>query len=99
MQAYYDEKLKVWVFPGEDPAEVAKPVGPPPTAPAKKPADPPPEESEKKPKDPLAAMMAPPSTRSRIPIKAPQKPKVKPSKPAPAFFIPSPAPAKKPEEK
>jgi hypothetical protein len=26
MQAYFDEKNKVWVFPGEDPAEKAKPV-------------------------------------------------------------------------
>ena len=34
MQAYYDEKRKVWVFPGEDPEEVAKPIGPPPTTPA-----------------------------------------------------------------
>jgi Sec23-binding domain of Sec16 len=34
MQAYYDEKRKVWVFPGEDPEEVSKPIGPPPTTPA-----------------------------------------------------------------
>ena len=56
MQAYYDEDKKVWVFPGEDPAEVAKPVGPPPTM-----TTPKKEESKKDvPFDPLAAMMAPP---------------------------------------
>ena len=59
MQAYYCPEKKVWVFPGEDPAEVAKPLPPPPT-----PADMAPKE-EKKPEpdmatDPLAAMMAPP---------------------------------------
>ena len=61
MDAYYDEKSKVWVFPGEDPLEKAKPIGPPPlsiqaashniscgvT-------------TDKKNIDPLAAMMAPP---------------------------------------
>jgi len=66
MQAYYDEKLGVWVFPGEDPAEKAKPVGPPPTTPiiaedravsCPAPA----------PADPLAAMMAPPT---RVPTRA-----------------------------
>jgi hypothetical protein len=31
MQAYFDEKNKVWVFPGEDPAEKARPIGLPPT--------------------------------------------------------------------
>ena len=59
MQAYYDEDKKVWVFPGEDPAEKAKPPPPPPTS---MPAA---EKQEEKPKpdmatDPLAAMMAPP---------------------------------------
>jgi hypothetical protein len=58
MQAYFDEKNKVWVFPGEDPAEKAKPVGPPPmvTTPAK----PAPETAPNPSTDPLAAMMAPP---------------------------------------
>lgn len=63
MQAYYDEKRKVWVFPGEDPDEVAKPIGPPPTMSAKSL-----EEKEEPqaptPQDPLAAMMAPPKRAS-----------------------------------
>lgn len=59
MQAYFDEDKKVWVFPGEDPAEIAKPPPPPPTAIKAAPKE------EEKPKadmasDPLAAMMAPP---------------------------------------
>lgn len=61
MQAYYDEKKKVWVFPGEDPAELAKPIAPPPTPKelaASKPEEKP-SAAEKK-DDPLAAMMAPP---------------------------------------
>ena len=60
MQAYYDEDKKVWVFPGEDPAEKAKPPPPPPTAMAAAPTE---EEKPKPPDmatDPLAAMMAPP---------------------------------------
>ena len=67
MQAYYDEDRKVWVFPGEDPDEVARPIGPPPTtqqqtsspAPAPAPAN-----------DPLANLMAPPQrgpARSTLP--------------------------------
>lgn len=59
MQAYYDEKLKVWVFPGEDPEEKAKPIGPPPTAlgaPKEERSEP----AEPPTNDPLAAMMAPP---------------------------------------
>lgn len=59
MKAYYDNERKVWVFPGEDPDEKAKPVGPPPTAPAAQttvqPAPIKPEAN-----DPLALMMAPP---------------------------------------
>lgn len=66
MEAYYDADKKVWVFPGEDPAELAKPIGPPPTTPVvaaaaastsngdAEPAKPPSN-------DPLAAMMAPPT--------------------------------------
>eukprot|EP00934_Nitzschia_sp_Nitz4_P008522 Nitzschia sp. Nitz4//scaffold34_size148208//91553//101858//NITZ4_002988-RA/size148208-snap-gene-0.209-mRNA-1//1//CDS//3329548819//8512//frame0 len=55
---YYDEKRKVWVFPGDNPDELVKPVAPPPTAMQKstEPAAPEPETSN----DPLAAMMAPP---------------------------------------
>jgi len=60
MQAYYDEDKKVWVFPGEDPAEKAKPTPPPPTS---MPSAAKQEEQPKPPDmatDPLAAMMAPP---------------------------------------
>lgn len=65
MQAYYDEKLKRWIFPGDDPAEVAKPLAPPPIIPKKTdaapstPAAPAPAASI----DPLAALMAPPPSR------------------------------------
>lgn len=63
-KAYYDEKRKIWVFPGDNPDELAKPIGPPPTmakAPADSPATPAAEESKSAaPLDPLAAMMAPP---------------------------------------
>ena len=61
MQAFYDEKRKVWVFPGEDPEEKAKPVGPPPMTmltPTKD-ADKL-DESNSTSYDPVAAMMAPP---------------------------------------
>jgi hypothetical protein len=58
MQAYYDKSKKVWVFPGEDPAEVAKPIGPPPTTPMALSSAPAPPAVI--PNDPLAAMMAPP---------------------------------------
>ena len=60
MQAYYDEDKKVWVFPGEDPAELAAPPPPPPTSMAPAPTE---QEQPKPPDmatDPLAAMMAPP---------------------------------------
>jgi Sec23-binding domain of Sec16 len=59
MQAYYDEDKKVWVFPGEDPAEKAKPLPPPPTPmdmTSKQEVKPEPDMAT----DPLAAMMAPP---------------------------------------
>ena len=64
MEAYYDEKLKRWIFPGDDPDEVAKPLAPPPTIPAKKNIEgnndmqtP----SKAVNNDPLASLMAPPS--------------------------------------
>lgn len=62
MQAYYDEKLKRWIFPGDDPAEVAKPLAPPPIIPkaGKTPAAPAPDTSN----DPLASLMAPPISRA-----------------------------------
>lgn len=58
MQAYYDEKRKVWVFPGEDPDEKAKPTGPPPTTPLA--SSPSPAPTHAVASDPLAAMMMPP---------------------------------------
>lgn len=62
MQAYFDKEKKVWVFPGEDPAEKAKPIAPPPTLAAAESTKKPPGGSPKEPvpMDPLAAMMAPP---------------------------------------
>ena len=60
MKAYYDKERKVWVFPGEDPADNAKELAPPPTSvtatPQAKAAPDPASTSN----DPLAAMMAPP---------------------------------------
>ena len=59
-KAYYDEKRKVWVFPGDNPDELVKPIGPPPTMGASSiPSTPAPQPSASS--DPLAAMMAPPS--------------------------------------
>lgn len=54
---YYDEKRKVWVFPGDNPEELVKPIAPPPTM---TPAATEPVAEPETPKDPLAAMMAPP---------------------------------------
>jgi hypothetical protein len=56
---YYDEKRKIWVFPGDNPDELVKPIAPPPTMPTTTPSTPAPEPSTSN--DPLAAMMAPPS--------------------------------------
>lgn len=55
MQAYYDKEKKVWVFPGEDPDELARPIGPPPVSTPKAP-----EPERPKNNDPLSALMAPP---------------------------------------
>jgi hypothetical protein len=63
MQAYYDKEKKVWVFPGEDPAELAKPIGPPPITPMATSSVP--EQSRPPANDPLAAMMAPPQRKPR----------------------------------
>ena len=63
-QAYYDKERKVWVFPGEDPAEVAKPIAPPPIIPAatsEKESTPAPAPAPSN--DPLAQLMAPPPVR------------------------------------
>jgi hypothetical protein len=59
-KAYYDAKRKVWVFPGDNPDELAKPIGAPPTILAAGPSTPGPTVAKKSPNDPLAAMMAPP---------------------------------------
>ncbi|KAL7553127.1 hypothetical protein ACHAWF_016380, partial [Thalassiosira exigua] len=70
MQAYYDKKLGRWIFPGDDPAEVAKPLAPPPIIPKKAdsdaaPATPAPSNGcrAKVDDDPLAMLMAPPPSR------------------------------------
>ena len=63
-KAYYDEKRKVWVFPGDNPDELVKPIGPPPTALSMKPdasTQPAAAAATVPSNDPLAAMMAPPS--------------------------------------
>jgi hypothetical protein len=60
MEAYYDEDKKVWVFPGEDPAALAKPIGPPPMATTPSQEVQKDDASNEAPPDPLAAMMAPP---------------------------------------
>jgi hypothetical protein len=70
MQAYYDEKLKRWIFPGDDPAEVAKPMAPPPIIHMNvnaAPATPAPAAAGSN--DPLAALMAPPPSRSVLSMK------------------------------
>lgn len=63
MEAYYDEKTKRWVFPGEDPDEAA-PAAPsmPPTASQLAAPGPSPQQPTHGPEanDPLAALMAPP---------------------------------------
>jgi hypothetical protein len=61
MQAYYDEKLKRWIFPGDDPAEVAKPLAPPPIMTPKADNAPDVSSTPAASNDPLAALMAPPS--------------------------------------
>jgi hypothetical protein len=61
-KAYFDEKRKVWVFPGDDPDELVKPIGPPPKTPMASKPEPGPEPDA--PTDPLAAMMAPPTRRA-----------------------------------
>ncbi len=60
MEAYYDEKAKRWIFPGDDPAEVAKPLAPPPITPGVKKSDKAATPAAT-PNDPLSSLMAPPS--------------------------------------
>lgn len=78
MEAYYDPAIKRWVFPGDDPTELAKPIGPPPITPvvaatSSENSIAPPGPTPKN--DPLSAMMMPPSRipsaqRSRTPAAA-----------------------------
>jgi len=77
MQAYFDKKANRWVFPGEDPVELSKPLAPPPTVMKSIKSNEEKEEhnvleNEGKPKevapvDPLAALIAPPPATSRRP--------------------------------
>jgi hypothetical protein len=60
MEAYYDEKLKRWIFPGDDPAEVAKPLAPPPKMSAMKNKAPTDDSTTPAKDDPLGSLMAPP---------------------------------------
>ena len=62
MEAYYDKEKKRWIFPGEDPNEVAKPLAPPPIMSVKKKEeDSGKETAAKESNDPLSSLMAPPS--------------------------------------
>lgn len=61
-QPYYDEKLKRWVFPGDDLDELSKPMAPPPIISKKEDEATKPKEPEK-PKDAVSSMMAPPPAR------------------------------------
>jgi len=73
MEAYYDKERKIWVFPGEDPAEVAAPLQAPPKNPSMGATPSPASKAEPRNDDPLAAMMAPPKRGPRA------KPGVRPS--------------------
>jgi len=53
--------LKRWIFPGDDPAEVAKPLAPPPIMKSSDKAPSTPAPAPAASNDPLAALMAPPS--------------------------------------
>ena len=58
------QKLKRWIFPGDDPAEVAKPLAPPPIMKSNDKAPSTPAPAPAASNDPLAALMAPPSRAS-----------------------------------
>ncbi len=71
-QAYYDKELKRWIFPGDDPAELAKPMAPPPMAIKKEEEKP---KEDEKPKDAASMLMALPpsrglSAKKRLPVAA-----------------------------
>ena len=61
MEAYFDEKLKRWVFPGDDLTELAKKLPPPPSSAHG--IISPSIEKAKETNDPLSSLMAPPSLR------------------------------------
>ena len=95
MEAYYDNERKVWVFPGENPEEVAKPIGPPPTPQTVQVATPTPPAHTMS-NDPLAAMMAPPP---RAPAGLAGKARNAPATPGhriPGMIVPGSAPAAAP---
>lgn len=75
MEAYYDKELKRWIFPGDDPAEVAKPLAPPPITPVTKENNAPVSTPKPTSNDPLAAMMAPPSRSRPTPVGPPKIPR------------------------
>lgn len=68
MEAYFDKDLKVWVFPGEDPAEKAKPLAPPPTSTSKKvcEVDKSISATTSTANDPLASLISPPARVIRV---------------------------------
>jgi hypothetical protein len=95
---YYDKERKVWVFPGENPEDVAKPIAPPPTM-VSAPTEPV-EPAPSAPLDPLAALMAVPSSRAPPGLRRPNagatgafgsKPQAPPSAP-PQFAVFKPKP-------
>jgi len=65
-KAYYDEKLKRWIFPGDDPSTVVTELPPPPTMPIPKKEPTGTQDTTKTPSkaDPLASLMAPPPGRT-----------------------------------
>jgi Sec23-binding domain of Sec16 len=63
MAARYDEKLKRWIFPGDDPNEVIPSLAPPPKIPLGTPTPAPAPVNASN--DPLAAMLAPPQRGPR----------------------------------
>ena len=95
----YDEKLKRWIFPGDDPVEMAKPPPPPPKIPLNfnTSSDEHIGNSNNSTSDPLASLMSPPtrygalpsrpSARSRYPDALSSLGAVAPSQKAPASAI------------
>jgi hypothetical protein len=61
LSSTFSQKLKRWIFPGDDPVEVAKPLAPPPIMKPSDKAPSTPALAPSEPNDPLASLMAPPS--------------------------------------